>query len=211
MMRVTILAALLLGAIALAACGGGDSDGPAPTATVAVEPTAPPTRTPPPAETGVASIDNAIVAVEADDADVLVASMRFAQVECSTTPVPLYQVPPCDGQADGTLVDAFPIATCEGAYLTRAEAADGARQALDERVPATLYGIFQTAGTQVEDGFTDRAGAKYAVVFTYDAGANGTLAWALLLDDDGLVGILLGCAEDPEGFLATWRFDEPAP
>lgn len=209
---ITLLAALLFGALAFAACSDSndDSSSDAATATVAVEPTAAATTTPPPSETGIQAIDDAIAAVEADDTDALIATMLFAQIECSATPVPLYQVPPCDGEPEGSLIDAFPMASCEGAYVPRADATDGVRQSVDERTPATLYGVFETTGTQVDDGFADRAGPKYAAVFTYDF-TGDTYAWALLLNDEGLVGALLGCAEDPAGFVANWRFSETVP
>jgi len=207
---IMLLAALLLGAFAFAACGDDNGDEePAPTATAAVEPTAGVTRTPPP-ETGIEAVDGAIAAVQAGDTEVLVTLMLFTQVECSATPVPLYQVPPCDGVPEGSLVETFPMASCEGAFVPRNDAADGVRQSIGERAPAVLYGVYATAGTQVEDGFADRAGPKYAAVFTYEAGG-GSLAWALLLSDEGVVGMLSGCAEDPEGFVTNWRFTETVP
>lgn len=134
-----LFAALIPAAAFAVACGDDDDDTPpttaaTATATVPASATAPAERTPtarPSASataaaasptstarrTGNAGIDVVLAAVEARDAAKLASLAAVIDVGCTTAPG-LGGPPKCAvGQADGTVVRVFPVASCEGSFV----------------------------------------------------------------------------------------------
>lgn len=200
MTKVVIACAALL-AFLFVACGG-DSGNDTPAAS-ATPPAGEAPRTPIQAETGIQPVDDAIVALLAGDTEVTVSQMQYIEVECAATPVPLYFVPPCGDAADGSLIEAFPMASCQGDNIPRDAAMDAVRQALDGYPEREVYGVYGTPGSSFEEGFFGRAGPEYAIVLASEL-AGSTRGWAVLVNDVGVIGIATGCAEPPAGFVTTW-------
>jgi hypothetical protein len=208
-MRSSVALTLAIAALALVtACGGGDkgaSPSASPTAQATVEPTAAPG-----AHTNIPEVDALIVAVEAQDVGALVSRVSYTQVACEATPQPLSGVPPCtNGQSAGSLVPAFPMAACEGAYDPADRVADDLRSLLGERIVAELYGVYGTAGSAFGEGgqsFFAPAGAEYVIVF--DTPGDTPNAWGLLVNSEGIVGLDGGCAEAPEELVANRKLTD---
>ena len=197
---VAAIAALATGMLFIAC--GGDSDNETPSAS----PTPPADeapRTPIEAETGIQPVDDAIDALLAGDTEAVVSQMQYIEVECAATPVPLYFVPPCGDAPDASLIDAFPMAACEGDNIPRDEAMDGVRQALAGHPERAVYGVYRTAGSSFEEGFFGRAGPEYAIVLESEAGGSQR-GWAVLVNDAGVAGVATGCAEAPADFVTNW-------
>jgi hypothetical protein len=101
-------------------CDDDDDNGDgAATATVTATATPEPPGTPDAdGPTGVIGVDAAIAAIEAGDFDALTAMAAYQSVECVTTIEGIGGPRECEeGEAEGTIVEAFPAAACEGYFV----------------------------------------------------------------------------------------------
>lgn len=165
-------------------------------------PTPSPTPLPTPPLTGIGSIDAAIDAIQRQDGDALVSQMRMTLLACEAEPMGLSIFPFCVDEPNGTLVESFPIATCEGAYR-RIEHSGPAVRRLLEGADAVVFAVFATNGTRFEESFYSRANPAYVVVF-----GSARFGVAVLVDESGLVGSLSGCADTPESIITFWELRE---
>jgi hypothetical protein len=179
--KVAILSVLLLLLAAAAACGDGDSGG----------------------RSGVPQVDAVVQAVLSGDQEALGRLVRYEAVPCTTGPVQFGGPPECrEGEADGTVVDALRVASCEGHYARR----DGIEQALGYLVAGKpkLYGVYQgSPSTWLPGGYT--------AVFSVEGPESGQVfGKALIIGDGEIVSIDFGCGESPEQ-LAKYLQQQPSP
>jgi len=180
--KVTVLPGLLLLVAAVAsACGGGNG----------------------PRRTSVPQVDAVVQAVLSGDQEALGRLVRYEAVPCTTGPVQFGGPPECrEGEADGTVVDALRVASCEGHYARR----DGIEQALGYLVAGKpkLYGVYQgSPSTWLPGGYT--------AVFSVEGPESGqVLGMVLLIDDGEIVSIDFGCGTSPEQ-LAKPLGQQPSP
>ncbi|HYM28393.1 MAG TPA: hypothetical protein VET66_09600 [Steroidobacteraceae bacterium] len=184
---ISFIAPLTIAAALAAAC---DSSKPTPatpgaTATPAAATAPPATPTAPAVLTGMPAIDATVAAVTAADAAALRRLLRYTPTACVTAPQGLGAPPACrPGEAAGTIVDVFPVAQCEGAYVRPEDLQ------LDIPAGARLYGVYRVTQPFWPAG-------TYAAIFERREAAAGATAWELVLDDRGIVGVHLGCAMTP--------------
>lgn len=165
-------------------------------------PTPSPTPLPTPPLTGIAAIDAAIDAIQHQDADALVNQMRMTLLACESEQMGLSIFPFCESEPDDTLVESFPIATCEGAYR-RIEHSGPAVRRLLVGADVAVFAVFATKGTRFEESFYSRANPAYVIVIERSQGSARS-GVAVLIDDSGLVGSLSGCADTPESIVSFW-------
>jgi len=114
------------------------------------------------ARTGIPAVDRAIDLLVHQDVDALIGIAQFAPIGCSAQQT-VGSPPPCPaGQPDGTPVDAFPIAQCEGAYTTSTDQLRGAfGLALLRQPSAAVYAVLR-------DNSADRSRDSYWIAITQD-------------------------------------------
>lgn len=136
------------------------------------------TRTPIPAQsngkpTGDPALDHLIGATLVGDRDALVADIGYTKLGC-VRPQQLGTPPGClESEADGTLVDSFLIAGCDGAY----QRPDFAEQ-LVRNVPLTARLLAVGSPSPQTDG----DGTQYVLLFAYDESADSTGFWWAVRD-----------------------------
>ena len=218
----SVSALALLSIALLVACNGDDGDA-TPTATSAPAtatsvpstpgPTAEPTDAPLPTPAyrgGIPSVDAAIAAVASRDADALIAQMRYTMIECHAQPEGLSIYPRCNDEADRTLVQTFPTASCEGTYARPGDARQQMRTRMDQREGSVLIGVFLTEGSRAEDSMFSHAAPVYAIVLSSGlAKLEGAYAWTLFAGERGIVGLSAGCGESPADYVAFWEYADP--
>ncbi len=187
----------------VSACGDGGTAKPTATPTIeetaTVEPSSPTTsRTPAARRTGIPELDAFIDALIADhgqkEKPALSALLGFTQIACTATPAQGIGGPPvCQlNEEDGELVDVFPTASCEGAYLRPHEIG----QVLDVLGESTVYAIYRTPPGR---GFV----GDYIAVISDQAERRAGLAWAVEIDDAKIVGLSFSCAAAPGEFVES--------
>lgn len=183
---LVLLAAAMM--VAATACGGDDNGPTAPTPDLGDHPSS-----------GVLAVDRVIAAVRDGDTASLQAQLRYATVACVATPPEGAGGPPVcrDGEADGTDVDVFPAAQCEGFWL-RPDEVDVIRWPY---VDARIHGAYRTPPNFYPPG-------TYAVVMQRMDGMAAGLGWLLAVSDDGITGINFGCGETPEQLAANQRLTD---
>lgn len=136
-MRVlTALTAFALAVVAFLACGSGDAD-----------------------RTGIAEVDRVIEAVEAEDIQTLAGMVTYFEQPCGP-PGGIPSPPQCpEGEPDGTPVDVWWSATCEGYYVSRAETESHIMGRVED-VGLRLYAVYRD-GSQL--GFD----ADYVILFSH--------------------------------------------
>jgi hypothetical protein len=106
------------------------------------------------------------------------------------------------GEPDGTVVDAFPEADCEG-YYVRPDDIDRSLSYLLAEKP-DLYGVYQGSPSTWLPG-------DYTAVFSVEGPERGQVFGVeLLIDDGAIVWINFGCAASPEQ-LAQYLGPQPSP
>jgi len=167
----------------LAACNGADEET-GPSATAA------------PSVSGIPEVDRAIAAVHQQDVSILASLVAYQSVECISPSADGLGGPPrCEsGEFVGTVVQAFPVAYCEGTW------ARDATVVLEQFVAASpaLYSVVRgPQNPQVEEYWP--VGDVY-VVFT-DAGDVGTQGSRLEFKDGQLVLAFFGCGHAPADLM----------
>lgn len=199
--------AVLVAAITLVGCGGGD-DAPLPTPTV--ETTAGATETPVEGRTGIPDVDAVIAAVEAGNVDALATMMRFTDMPClgpTTPPLPPAEIIRCaPDQANGTLVDGFLYASCEGTSMLEAGRATPMFIAELRQAHNEVYAVYRTT-PQSAFGTGDFPHVDYAVMLTHDL-EDHVAGLALLLGGDGIVGIDGDCGYPPDEMAELHHFGD---
>jgi hypothetical protein len=204
MKRVLVALAVAAAFASVVACGGGKKQPATPTAGATATAAAAASQ-----RTGIEAVDAVIAAIESGDIGALVALLRYTKVACVATPEGLSVDPPCDGEPEGTLVEAVPMASCEGGYVPAALARDALNGLLTGKplADADVHGVYRTAGSGFASSFFSRAALEYAVVLVTNVDT-GMDTWALLLGGGGIVGVENGCAETPETFIENWRLTD---
>jgi hypothetical protein len=143
--------------------------------------------------TGDAELDAVISAVLAGDIDSLVARVQFLTLACSTA-TGVGGPPQCaDGEAEGTDVQVFPFAACEGEYYR----ADGvpalfAREIGDE---PRIYAAFEL----LDLGTETFPRGDIGILFETPTMGAGDLGLLLGVDGEGnIVNLWRGCAAPAE-------------
>jgi hypothetical protein len=191
-----------LGLIA-AACGSGEERQQAATATAtslatATAPAASPTAPAGERRTGIEDVDRVIQAILSDDIEALRAVTGYVQVACTLTQEGIGAPPLCrEGEPEGTLVDVFQGAQCEGFYMRP----DEMQTSLESiaRSPNTLYAVYRTRSDDWPEG-------KYVAIFETDVLDRPELdAVAATIAGGRMVGFHFGCAMTPEQFVEFFR------
>ena len=183
MARIFAALAVAVAVAAAVACGGGDGGE---------------------RRTGIDVVDKVIAAVEADDIEKLMSFVRFTDVPCTSTrptSIPIVRCP--TGEPDGSPVGALLSASCEGTWM---EAADGATDRLRSSLSvtgSTVYAVYHPARAASE-AFPAVA---YAVVLTFPLNGQ-TAGFALLLDDEGIVGYDVDCGLPAERMAEFEHFGD---
>jgi len=214
-LRGALAAVLLLAGAAAAACAS-TAESPEHTAAPAATPTsaaAAPEQTPTPAttptsaprSTGIAALDAIIAAAERGDAAAMQAAIQYTATACIATPQGIGAPPFCRaGEPEGTKVDVIPLAQCEGFFgrpdeLQMDTLAGG----------ATLYAVYRaSAAQQFPPG-------KYWAIFARSDASSRPPAFAIVMNDDRIVGIHFGCDMKPAQMVEFERLTDavvsPAP
>jgi hypothetical protein len=181
--KAAILPGLLFLAALAVACEGGDNAG----------------------RIGVPEGDVVVQAVLSGDQEALGRLVRYEAVPCTTGPVQFGGPPECrEGEADGTVVDALRVASCEGHYARR----DGIEQALGYLMAGKpkLYRVYQSSPSTWLPG-------DYTAVFSVEGPESGQVfGKALIIDDGEITSIDFGCGESPEEMARQFeRSSSPTP
>jgi hypothetical protein len=159
-----------------------------PTVTATETSTSQPTATESPEElTGVPAVDAVIGAVLAGNLDDIESRVELRSLACGSQGG-IGGPPPCpSGQPDGTTVQAFPVATCEGEWRPDSSVR-ASFQPLMEHAPElyAVYGMPPQFQERMPDG-------QYVAVFSYDAGSQGRLGAGVVISADSVVGLWYGC------------------
>ncbi len=148
--------------------------------------------------TGIDVVDRLLDAYAMGDPEAVLAFVRPTAVPCGGTNEPRADCRA--GEADGTVVDAVLLSSCHAAYVR-----------LDDLAPykyvnprgEALFAVTATGGQFFESEGLEAA--RYAVIL---ATVDQTDGRALLLDDDGIVGILGGCGiAQPHSFVRSTPSD----
>lgn len=181
--------------IVVAAACGDDNDDPAePTPDLGDQPSS-----------GVPAVDRVIAAVRDGDTASIQAQLRFATVACVADPPEGAGGPPLcrDDEADGTEVEVFAAAQCEGFWL-RPDEVDVIGWPY---VDAEFHAAYRTPAGFYPEG-------AYAVVLRRADGMAAGLGWLLAVADDdaeggaGITGINFGCGESPEQLVTNQRLTD---
>lgn len=213
-MRLLLAVLVLLAAWTLAACSDREEQGftqtatlTEPTPTAEASPTAAATTLPTPPVTGIESLDAAIAAIHREDAAELLSQMRMTSLPCVGERFGLAPDPPCNGQPEGKLVEAFPISNCEGSFVPRDVAEPSVRGfAVGER-PPSIYAVYDFSGTRLDSVIYAQAEAEYILIAQRLIDGQ-PFASALLLTDDGIVGSVGGCQQSPTQAVETWELTD---
>lgn len=196
MRRMLIPMVALLATLWLAACDE-ESDPPVtstPTATpMATSPAETPGIDGTPPQTGIAVVDAAISAVVARDAEALLGLVRYQEMACIDPDTQGLGGPArCEsGEVIGDQVEAFPAAQCEGFWVR------DAGPLLAEFIGGTT-GLYAVArAPERERGEPYWPVGDYVIVFTHEWGIGAEGAVTLVIEDDQLVLINLGCGQSP--------------
>jgi hypothetical protein len=136
----------------------------------------------PAAATGIATVDRAIAALRSHDASMLRDMVRYTKVGCGSPSGPP-SVPTCAaGTADGTPVDAFITASCEGEYMGPEKVPGAIERFVEDEF--TAHSIYRTnAGYTPED-------ARYTILLQQE---DPESVAEVVVNDDGLVKLNFGC------------------
>lgn len=165
------------------------------TSTATVRPTVTPTTTPTlltypdDTRTNIPEVDAVIEAVLAGDVAALESMMYFTLIPCGN------EVPPwiaCeDGEARGTLVEAFLMTECEAAWKRPPEVQDVLRQIVDGE--PDLYAVYFA-----DEIISSLPPFGHGVVFLAPDHRGRTVR----VTDQGIIALFLGCEFDPRGALS---------
>ena len=118
--------------------------------------------------TGIPEVDRVIDLLVRTDVDGLAGIAEYASIGCSVAQT-VGSPPPCAlGQADGTIINAFPWAQCEGTYVTESDQLKAAFELALQRQPsAAIYAALR-------DNTQDRTYDNYWIAATRDRPSQAT-------------------------------------
>lgn len=161
---IAVLVAFAL-ALPAIACAGGIPDG----------------------RTGVGAVDSVLDAIEADDAALLKPLLRFAMTECLIG-APAGIEPVCEeGEALGTLVRTFAVATCEGMFNYPSDPDTQSDEIVGRDL--SLYGVYEAPADL-------HVPADYVVMFA-ETRTEGIAGVGLYIAEDQVIGIDEQCRFAP--------------
>jgi len=163
------------------------------------------TRTPIP-RTNIAELDHVIDLLVNRDVDGLSALAELAPVRCSTAQT-IGSPPPCPpGAAEGTPVDAFNMAQCEGFYVTTREQIRQSFGATLARQPSTaIYAVLR-------DTAPDHPYPSYTIAVTADRPSQATADvsfWQVRAGDGAIVYMMNQCAPVGASQQVAYQFPNP--
>ena len=188
---------LLLPALLLAACSGGNGESSTPTATAPAAPTLPPFPTrapqpsatpvntyPPDTRTGIDVIDKAIEAVLSGDPQAVIAQLSFHPYRCDNAPSGSQGTNPCPpGVPEGSAVDVIAAGGCDVSFLAR-DRASLVTQVTQFEQDVASQGIY--AVVEVQQGrLASPLPLRYLIILSG--------GYSLLLDDTGITHLGLPC------------------
>lgn len=138
--------------------------------------------------TGIPAVDAVIAAVLSGDTSKVAALVQLRSLACAP-PAGAGGPPACpSGQPAGTMVDVFPVTTCEGEYRSAAQVAPSL-EPLTGAKPAlyAVYGMPQQFLPFLPDG-------QYVAVFSRDATGQARLGAGIIVGGGKVLGIWYGCA-----------------
>ncbi len=148
--------------------------------------------------TGIEGVDAVVDAVLSGDPEALRSFVRFTSIACTTNPLGLGGPPLCrPGEADGTLVDTFPIGTVEGYYLPADEIDDFLRSLTSYEI--SLYAVYLAPADSWLPG-------DYVALCSRDIRGTGVIGEELLISDGRLVGAKAIYQVPPEQVAQYERF-----
>ena len=150
--------------------------------------------------TGIEGVDAVIDAVESRDSRVLRHFIKFTPIACTTNKLGLGGPPLCrPDEAEGSVVDAFPIHSCEGHYLRPDET---------DRLPDSLT-VEQLSLYAV---YIPKAGwwpsADYVAIFSRPVPGVGFMAEEVFITDGWIVGTGDSCGVGIEVVVQDGQFDK---
>ena len=132
------------------------------------------------------------------DAAAIQSLVAFTPVPCEIEPIGLGPPPTCRAdEPEGTLVDVFPHAYCEGVYI-RPEDMDGRYASLADP-DGVLYAVYHGSESFSPSG-------EFVVIFTNRSSARSGIALAAAITDGRIVGSYSGCGGTPEEFVVEFGF-----
>ena len=188
---------LIAASLALSACGGG-KEGQPETPVATVIPTA--QATPTERRTGIPELDAVIHAVLSHDKGKLLQLVGYTPVPCEIKPQGLGAPPECRAnEPEGTAVNVFPIAQCEGYYVRPEEM----ERVVDSLVSGDfdLYAVYKvhTRGW---------LGGDYVAILSFNSPSLGLVGESLFIAEGNLTGVAYSCTESPEQQAQGYQDDE---
>jgi hypothetical protein len=128
--------------------------------------------------------------------------LRFTPVACLTGPIKPGAPPQCrEGEPDGTLIEGFPNATCEGGYARP----DETQQIVQDLANPDAYVVaIYPWETPTTDVFFY---GDYVVVATLNPDFPQFVG-GVFIGEGGITGVAYGCAQTADEFAAFWGLDE---
>lgn len=150
--------------------------------------------------TGIATVDSVVAALLSGEPARVRSVVGYVRVPCEVEPQGVGAPPACrPREAEGTPVEVFQGAECEGYYL-RPDEMDQTVQAI-ARLPLELYAVFEADGRWPE--------GDYVALFATDIiNRPERDAVAATIAGGRMVGFHFGCAMTPESYLEFYRVTE---
>ncbi len=198
-MSLKWLPLLIVPALLAIACGG-DGSSPTPTPTPAPTAAASPTAIATPVAGAPAEVQAIVDAALSGDAEALRPLLGYAAVPCGP-PVRMLGGPPLcrEGEADGTPVDVFTTAACEGGYLRP----DEIDRTLDTLSDIDFYAVYRWP----EEFNTPFFAYEYAAIFSRTFEGEGRVV-GLMINEGKLVHVAFGCFQTPEQFVEARQLED---
>jgi hypothetical protein len=210
-----LFSSLILGLFALFAIAACDEEPTAETPTATPTATSAATVAPTPAATATPVavppvVTDVIDAVNADDVPGFMALVQTVSTPCTRQPG-AGGPPKCWSQGispsdpavppEGTVVDVFPLASCELGWYSR----DGVEQIVEATLPSVgdLYAVLRLTRPLFSEQAVDFPEAEYAAVFVRRASGMPESAFIVATDQSGVTFIDLPCGQSAREALAN--------
>jgi hypothetical protein len=147
-------------------------------------------------------INDVIAEIEAGDTDALVDRVQTVALECTTAPG-AGGPPQCEtGEDEGSEVNVFPFAACEGEHIREADIEAFLQRELIDAEPE-LYAVFEIS----DDGTDEFPRGDWGILFeTTSATATEDGAILVGVNDDGdIIDAYQGCQASAEEIFETQR------
>jgi len=199
--RLAVL--LLIASLALSACSGGGEAPPATpvvTSTAAATVASTPRVTPAERRTGIPELDAVIDAVISHDKEKVLQLVGYTPVPCEIEPQGLGAPPQCRAdEPEGTAVDVFPVAQCEGYYVRPED--------MEQVITSLLSGDFDLYAVY-KVHTRSWLGGDYVAILSFNSPSLGLVGESLFIADGNLTGVAYSCTESPEQQAQGYQDDE---